>query len=204
MRLHIAIAATAVLIVGCAVAPPVIDLSSSAYRVSSETTAARKPVTRIEIRNSVKDDVQQSFNTTLGAENLIPIRPATTTKQTVEADLQSFFSAALVVDNSAKRAVSVTIAKADSYWVLGRAATVPLVGIAFAGADTEFGMNIRVLMEVEEDGKVISSYQFDEKITTQDKSSTGEAIQASYQRLVAAYRKRMFADLETRFVRRYL
>lgn len=202
MHLSKAIALIAIALSGCASAPPrAIDLSQSIYRVSTESVASRKAVSRIEIRNTADDG--KLINTMLGSDTFSPIKPATTTKQTVESDLHSFFSLALRPDAASTRSLVITISKADSYWVWGGVAKVPFFGLLVVGADTEIGMNIKVLFEVEEGGKVISTYLFDEKISIQDQASTGDAIAVSYQRLIATYRKKFFDELDARFVSRY-
>jgi hypothetical protein len=188
------------LVAGCSTVPPVIDLSGSAYR-TSENATNRKSVSSIQFRNKAEEG--KLVNGGIGG-SVFPIIPATTTRQTVESDMRSFFGEAIFVDPSSKRSLLVTISKADSYWVFGAMSAVPFLGLLTVGADTEFGMNVRVLVEVEEGEKVVSSYTFDEKITVQDKSTTGQAVQTSYKHLIAEYRKRLFPELESRFIRRYL
>lgn len=196
------IALMAIALSGCASTPPrTIDLSQSTYRVSTERVALRKSISHIEIRNTADDG--KLVNTMLGSDSFIPIKPATTTRQTVESDLHSFFSLALRPDAASTRSLTITISKADSYWVWGGVAKVPFFNFLVVGADTEVGMNIKVLLEVEEGGKVISTYLFDEKIFIQDQVSTGDAIALSYQRLIASYRKKLFDELDSRFVSRY-
>lgn len=192
----------ALLVSACSSTPLVVDLPAYAYHASPETKLARKAIANIDIRSTADDG--NSVYGGLGADTSVQLKPAVPTKQTVELDLRQFFAEVLSTDKASTRSITATIRRAESYWIWSAAAKTPILGLAFANADTEFGMNVRVSIEVEEGGKVISSYLFDEKITIQDKAATREAIQASYKRLVAEYRKRLYAELEVRFLQRYL
>lgn len=200
MRLLLAIA-TSLLVCGCASTPPVIDLSESVFKAGSINQSERKQIGTLRIINRADDG--KVVNTILGSDSIFPIKPATTTKETVEQDLKRFFESVFSTDKTTAQDITVTISKADSYWVWGGGAKVPFFGLFMVNADTEFGINLRVLFEIEQKGKVTASYLFDEKITIQDKAATQEAIIQSYQKLIAEYRKRLFGELETRFVGRY-
>lgn len=199
MRLLLAIA-TSLLICGCASAPPVIDLAGSVFKTGSASQSERKQIGTLRIINKADDG--KFVNNTFG-DTINPIKPATMTKETVEQDLKRFFEDSLRIDKTADQDLTITISRADSYWVWGGADKVPLIGLFVVNADREFGVNLRVLFEIEQKGKVATSYLFDEKITVQDKATTREAIIQSYQKLIAEYRKRLFGELETRFVGRY-
>jgi hypothetical protein len=190
------------LLSACAHSPPVIDVSDSIYKSNSAIDISKKEISSINFRITADDGTYVKGG--IGSDTLFPIRPATTTKQTVESDLRRFFSSVTSAKSSAPRSMTVTIGKADSYWTMSAAANTPILGLALVGSDTDFGMNVRILIEIEESGKVIASYIFDEKIIIQGKSTNGEAIRESYKVLVAAYRKRLFSELESRFVPRYL
>ena len=85
----------------------------------------------------------------------------------------------------------------------GGAAKLPFVGIARAAADYDIGMNLKVLMEIEDSGKVVSSYLFDEKILIRDKVTDQAAMAETYRNLVNAYRIKFFWELDRNFVNRY-
>lgn len=193
---------SAIALSSCAAPPLVIDLPPSAYKTSPETVIPSKPISNVDIRTTADDG--NSVYGGIGADTLVQINPVTKTKQTVESDLRQFFVEAVPSDKASNRSITVTIRKVDSYWVWSAAAKTPIIGLAFANADTAFGMNVPVLIEVEEGGKVVSSYIFDERITIQGKATTRETIEAAYKRLVAEYRRRLYGELEARFVRRYL
>ena len=200
MRLLLIVAAS-LLVCGCASAPPVIDLSESVFKAGSVKHSERKNIGTLKIINKADDG--KFVNTILGSDSVFPIKPATTTKETVEQDLNRFFDNVLNIDKTSDQSLTVTVSKADSYWVWGGADKLPIIGIFTANSDREFGLNLRVLFEIEQKGKVTASYLFDEKITVQDKATTQEAIIQSYRKLIAEYRKRFFGEIETSFVGRY-
>ena len=139
------------------------------------------------------------------SDSYVPIKPATTTKETVESDIKQFFAESFRLGPLAPKSLVVTISKADSGMVNRWEAKIPIpfVGIVGTLAETEFYMNLRVLLEVEQNGKVISSSLFDEKVTIQGHCSRREVFIQSYRRLIAEYRRRFFGELETKFIDRY-
>ncbi len=186
---------------GCAGTPLVVDVSDSIYRGATPIRSAEHHISALTIVNKADDG--KVVNTTLGSDSIFPIKPETPTRVTVEQDIKRYLGEQLVTDHSAKRSVYVTISKADAYWVWGSAAKMPFVGLALAGANTDIGMNLKVLIEIEDSGRVISSYQFDENIVIQDKATDQGAIAASYRKLIETYRKKFFQELDTRFINRY-
>lgn len=186
---------------GCAGTPLVVDVSDSIYRGATPTHSAAHRISAIAIINKADDG--KMVNTTLGSDSVFPIKPETPTRVLVEQDIKRYLEEHLVADPSAKRSLFVTISKADAYWVWGSAAKLPFVGLALAGANTDIGMNLKVLIEIEDSGKVISSYQFDENIVIKDKATDQEAIAASYRKLIETYRMKFFGELDIRFINRY-
>lgn len=190
----------AVICVACSPVRPKIDLSDSAYKAAASATSGSRKISNLEIRSTAEEGkIVRSF-----PDTYIPIKTAITTSKTVEADLIKFFADVTTADLSASRSLSITITKADCYWLYGGAMAIPVVGLFAIGADTDFGMHLRLLIEVEENGKVISTYPVDEKIVIQGKATTQDSIVESYKKLMAEYRKRVFGELEIRFVSRYL
>lgn len=190
------------LLAGCVSPPSVIDLSASTYEVGSKTKELRAAISKIDVRNLATNG-ENSFGT-LGNRSVFTIVPATPTKQTVEDDLRSFLGQATSIDTSATRSIVVSILRADSYWVNDVAGSIPFVGLALVGADKEFGMNLRLQIEVESNGKVVSTYQYEDVIKIPGKATMRADIDNSYQLLVAEYRRRLFNELESRFLTRYL
>lgn len=189
-----------VLCAACSPVRPNVDLSDSAYKATASKTSTSRKISNLDIRSTAEEgQIVRSF-----PDTYIPIKTAITTSKTVEADLKQFFADVTTADPSASRSLAITITKADCYWLYGGAMVIPVVGLFAVGADTDFGMNLRVLIEVEENGKVVSTYTVEEKIIIQGKATTRDSIDESYKKLMAEYRKRVFTELETRFVKRYL
>lgn len=186
---------------GCAAQPLKVDVSQTIYDARVPSMAKPK-VSEITLINKADDG--EMVNTALGSDSVFPIKTEKATKETVEKDLRRYLHERTARSSEAKKSLRVVIHKADSYWVWSSAAKAPIFGLAFIGADTDFGLNLRISFEVEEGGKVISTYWFDDVITIQAKSTTQEAIKKSYKELVGEYRKTLFGDLDSEFVGRYL
>jgi hypothetical protein len=149
MRLLI-IVATSLLLCGCASAPPIIDLSESVFKAGSKKQTERKTLGIFKIINKADDG--KFVNTMLGSDTFFPIKPATTTKETVEQDLNRFFDSVFNIDKTSDQSLTVTVSKADSYWVWGGADKLPIIGIFTVNSNREFGLNLRVLFEIEQRG----------------------------------------------------
>lgn len=188
------------MVCGCANPHRVIDVSDSVYKTSADNKADQKIIRIINIINKADDG---KVDNPLFGKSIIPIKPATTTKETVEQDIKRFLEESFVIDKSAPTDITVTIQKADSYYVIGSSEKIPYVNLFTIFTDTEIGLNLRVLFEIENKGKVVSSYLFEENITTEGKIAVEEHINQSYKNLIATYRKRFFSELETRFINRY-
>lgn len=186
---------------GCANAPLNIDVSDSIYTGSNPVRSIVHSISSIVFVNKATDG--KMVNTTLGSDSVFPIVPLVPTKATVEDDVRRYFDRHLVINSDSVRSIKVSILKADSYWVWSSAAKIPFVGILFVDADTDFGINLKVLIEIEQAGKVISSYLFDEKIVIQAKSTTEEKIKDSYKALISNYRETFFGHLDLNFINRY-
>ena len=178
------------LLTACSTAPAVVDLSDSVYKPSSPNEGDQYSVSFVKILNKAD-----------GGRNALRLHKPT--RETVEEDLKRFLADTLPVKKTAPRSLQVTISKAESYWLYEGAATIPIIGILFIDADFEFGINLRVLFEIEQNSKVVSSYLFDERVTIQGKAATPDNIRESYKKVIAEYRKRFFGELETNFLNRY-
>ena len=121
----------------------------------------------------------------------------------MEEDLKRYFGQKIAIDKNSNRSLTINILKADTYWVWTSAQKLPYIGIAFAAGGTDIGMNLKVLIELEENGKVVSNYLFDEKIVIKDDALTEEALKKSYARLIATYRQKFFREIEGTYLRRY-
>lgn len=186
---------------GCASNPAVVDLSDSIYKINNKSNSERKSLSGFVLINKA---AKSELINGLGSDTYIPISTATPTRDTVESDLRDYFENKLSLDAGNNRSLRVTIYKADSYWAWTAADKIPIFGLLFVGSDTEFSINLRVLFEVEVQGKVVASYLYDEKIIVEDKATTDESVVQSYKKLIAAYRGKFFEDLDNNFIHRYL
>lgn len=193
--------AAMLLLGGCTPSLLQADLSGSAYRSEASRGWQKKPIAALKVINNASDGKMQYG---LIEDTAVPLKLATPTRVTVENDVRDFFAESAAIDGASNINLVITIARADSYWISTGVSKIPIIGLAAVAADTEFGMNLRILFEVEEAGKVRASYLFDEKVTINDQAMTRETIALAYQKLVAEYRKRLFSELEGRFVQRYL
>ncbi|QWC88278.1 hypothetical protein [Cupriavidus metallidurans] len=168
---------------------------------TSISDGKKSAVSSVEVRNDAPPPVPAE-NTTFSA-SYMPIR--SNTAETVAADLKSYFARATTAGSPDAQRVIARIEVSDAYWVATAAAKVPIVGIFALGGDREFFMNVRVSFEVEERGKVLRTFTVNERFSIPDgKADTQEDIARSYQRLVAQYRERFFANLDRAFTTRYL
>lgn len=195
------LAIACVFLLGACAAQPPIDVSNSQNLVRSNLLDVAKPtLSAVDIINQAKvpdarisafDDVHISFKTQ--------------TAQTVTSDIASYFKTATQNSANTTQKVSVTIDKADAYWVFGGAKRIPFIGLFAAASDCEYVMDVRATFEVEVNGKVTKTFTMDREYSFPDGKATGlDDIKAAYQRLVALYREKFFAELDERFVTRYL
>ncbi|WP_423905908.1 hypothetical protein [Candidatus Spongiihabitans sp.] len=68
--------------------------------------------------------------------------------------------------------------------------------------DTEFSILLKINIEVEENGTVISTYFFDDEIRIRGKYKGWERQGVSYQKLIKKYRNRLFRELDFYFLGR--
>jgi hypothetical protein len=186
---------------GCANTPMSVDLSQSEHLLQRKSKQDKASVSNVVITN--KAEKTKLVNTPLGSDTLFPFNTDVETRQTVEADIRRFFDVTLDKNQKSSRSLAITINKVDGYWVWGGASKIPFVGLFTVGADTDFVVSLRVLFEIEEGGKVISSYLFDDKFVIQGSAATEDVIKENYQRLIAEYRNKFFSELDDRFVARY-
>jgi len=191
---------------GACAAPAPIDVSQSAYLVRTALTEGLKPqVTSIVVENAAPPP-DEARNPAF-SESYIPVK--SNTSETVAADIKSYFGQSTVQTTTGSQKVIARIERADAYWIVNASDKLPMVGLFSIGADHEFYMRLHVSFEVEEAGKVVRTFVVDEKFSIPDgKDSTQASIATSYptsyQRLIALYRQRLFADLDRQFTARYL
>ena len=188
---------------GCAAPRPpfIVDVSDSIYRGASPNRSLAHHISTLTIINKADDGT--FVDTAFTSDSICPIKPQTRTRDTVEQDIKRYLEDQLLIDHSAKLALRVTIYKADSYFVITSARKTPFVGLATHSSDTDIGMNLKVLIEIEDSGKVVKSYLYDEKIVIYGKYADYDDIAASYRKLIDKYRKIFFGELDNQFINRY-
>lgn len=181
--------------------PPVIvpQLTSS---VSDDRNVNSTLLSKVDIRlvaAETKYFVDGAFGDTYLPVGLLP-----KASEVVAQDLRAFFAKNLGDARSASKSLTITIEKADCFFVMTVADKVPLLGLALFGRERKFQMNLRLTIEVEVAGKVISTYSINESISSLGSARDSEALSSAYLKLIAAYREKVFEDLRTKFAPRYL
>lgn len=183
---------------GCANKSMNIDVSDSKYKIKEKLV--------IDIKDLIIENKAQNGemkNTMLGSDTTIPIVPKVPTKETVENDIKNYFQAMEKLQSSDKT-LKITIKKADSYWTWSDVQKLPIFGLLAVGQNVTYGLNLKVLFEVEENGKVIKSYIFDDTIKVKNPNATKEDIIAGYKKLISKYREIFFNEIHNQFTKRYL
>jgi hypothetical protein len=194
---------SALVLASCATTPaPPIDVSRSAVLVKSTLADSSKPtVSAFEVQNQAPPPPRSKISAFDDVD--IPIRSET--DKTVADDLTNYFAKATRTDPASPQKVIARIERADAHFVFGGAKRIPFLGILAIGSDTDFVMNLRVIFEVETNGKVLRTYQVNETYTVPDgKSADTDSVNDSYRRLVELYRTRLFSELDQTFTPRYL
>jgi hypothetical protein len=190
---------TAIILAGCSSAPLKVDLSSSEYQPE---IVKKKDIRELNIINKAAHG--KLVNTMLGSDTHFPIQTAQPTKQTIANDIERYFEETTKKNHNSTNSVTVTVYKADAYWVWGGASKIPIFGLLAAGSETPYRMNLKILLEIEYNGMVEKSYLFDEVIEIQASAATEESIKTGYASLVAESRRALFSELDKRFINRYL
>ena len=108
-------------------------------------------------------------------------------------------------DPASTEKVIVRIEQVDTYWVFRAAKRAPFIGLALLGTPDVFAMRLRATFKVEDNGKVLRTFSYDETYSLADGSATTQdSIAESYARLIALYRQRFYDDLDQQFAARYL
>jgi len=191
---------TMLILSGCA--PIVVDLSGSDNLVLRQSQKLEHFDYKFVVLNRA---LESKADQHLFGASTFPMRTEEKPKDLVEKDIKRFFDLLTARSDDGKRIVA-RIDKADAYWVNPGVNSVPIVGMFTVWtANYPFTFDISITFEVEENGKVIHSYPFNQKIEIQDgDASTQAGMEKSYQRIVMNYRKMLFDALELEFIPRYL
>lgn len=183
---------------GCAT-PLKVDIQDLSPTTKAQATGMR--VADIKLVNRATDP---KFVNDLFDDSFVPIRTDPSTKKTVEADIDRLLRNMLEVDPTAPTTLFVKVQRAEAFWVYGVVDRIPFVGLATAGSDREFLMNVSFQIEVEQQGKVKNTYAFEEKISTQGSAAFSSDIREAYEILVQTYRPVLERALRVDFIDRYL
>ncbi|MBP1680814.1 MAG: hypothetical protein H6Q35_1153 [Proteobacteria bacterium] len=183
---------------GCAKKSINIDVSDSKYQVKEQV---KIDIKKINIENLSNNGEMK--NTILGSDSIIPIVPETPTKKTVEDDIKDYFLTMEMLKSS-NRVLKIIVKEADSYWTFSDVQKIPIVGLFAVGEKVTYGLNLKILFEVEEDGKVIKSYTFNDTIKIKNGNATQDDIIAGYKKLISQYREVFFNEIHNQFTKRYL
>jgi len=178
-----------------------VDLPKVSFQPSVNDQSKNRQVKSIKLVNQAKRG--ENMGRFLG-DSHIAVEPEISTKEVIENDIRSYFEKRLVLSDSATKSFKIKIKKANSYYIAGSGDTVPFVGLFTVHSYHPYYLHLDVFFEIEEDGKVIKSYDFDEKIILENgKTAYPSDIQESYIRLIRLYRDVFFNLLDSEFIDRY-
>jgi hypothetical protein len=185
------------LFAGCTIKPMEVDLGTNHFNNQTPLNINIKTISIEKVEKEIKVDYSGY------GDSKMPIPTKESTTSVVEKDINEYFSK-LLFNTSSNRTLNITIKEAVPYWIFSSAKKIPLVGVFAAGADTDYSLNLNILFEIEENGKVINSYSYNDVITIKNSASFEEDIKKGYQELIKKYRSVFFNELENKFIKRYL
>lgn len=149
----------AMLMSGCA--PLVVDLSGSDHLVDRQTQNPDRFDYKLVVLNRAPEP---KIDQHLFGASTFPMRTTEKPRETLEKDIKRFFDH-LTMRTDDERRIVARIDKAEAYWINPGVNTVPLVGMFTVwAANYPFVFDISVTFEVEENGKVVHSYPFTQKV----------------------------------------
>lgn len=202
MKNIVLVSAVLLALFGCAPMP--VNLASSDNFVNRQAQNKNRLDYKLVVINraaQTKTDVNMFAVGTFPINKRIQVDP----QATLESDIKKGFENVTERTDNYRRIVA-RIDKADAYWVSPAVNGIPLIGLfTMYTSNYPFVFDISVTFEVEENGKVVNSWPFTQKVEIQDgNGATPGGIEESYQRLVAKYRKVMFDSINDEFIPRYL
>lgn len=191
----------AVVLCGCA--PMAVDLSGSDNLVNRQVQKSDQFDYKLVVLNKAPETTTKNilFGTGIHPINFTAEKP----KDTLERDIKRYFGKITSrVDN--ERRVVVRIDRADAYYEGRASKQIPFIGLFTVWIpNTLYVFDINVYFEVEENGKVIRSWPFTQKVEFHEgETATPSGLERSYQQLISMYRKSMFDSLNEEFIPRYL
>jgi hypothetical protein len=188
-----------VLFSGCASTPSaLVNVNDSKYFSNLPKTV----VSEIKISNNTSVS-KGTFNLISDSKVTLPYKP--TALQVVEEDLHDLFSQRTLLDSNANKLIYINIERADAYWIHGGVDKIPFLSILTVTTNQKYVFNVKITIEVETNGKVISAYTIDEEveyIAPGAWSTDGE--KQNYSNLIKEYREKILKKIDDRFISRYL
>lgn len=177
-------------VTGCATFNPPIP----AMTIKSANNVALKSISIVD-RTGAESKRKFSFF----GDQQGPIKAKTPFSKIVGDDISAFFMRSSASDYS----LAVQIQTAEPYFTMTAEQKVPFLGILASGMDVEYGVYLRLQFEVEQNGKVLRTYAYDNVIKTMGQNATPKDMEEGYQKLISEYRRDFFQQLDKEFVARY-
>lgn len=191
-----------IVLTGCAIPPTRIDTNDFSYASNNNFATTTPAVSNVLVKNEAADGKYERQGLLGGARAPCFLDPAP--KLLVEKDFNHFFAASTQIEPTANRKIVVTIKKASCHIVASAMQAMPYVGIALAATERTLSMEVTAVLEVEQDGKVDSSFYLERETEISRKLISQEDIHAAMRALIAAYRLEVYSELDHSFLRRYL
>lgn len=119
--------------------------------------------------------------------------------QVIKKDLTSFFNKSLGSEFN----IVAHIQRADPYLTRTVEQRIPIIGLFLLNEEVEYGLYLRIHFEIEQNGKVIKTYLYDNLIKTMAENASPSDVKKGYLKLVSTYRQEFFKQLDSEFLARY-
>ena len=185
---------------GCAANPVAVSLSA----MQREPGAVEKPLLRqVTIVN--ESIPFKPVRGVMGSEGKYPLRMVPAFPDVLTGDLQEYFANSVRVDAAKSHtALRVRILSADAYVRVNGGASIPILGVAAALGNQNFGLAVRLSIDVEVEGKVQRTYTVEREyiVIAPDRSLKERA--GTYTKMIVDYREKLYSELDAQFLSRFL
>lgn len=178
--------------------PLVVDTSESVIKPAG---TYRSTVSSYEIVNG-SPAMQREI--ALFGDSYVPLVLAKPTSETVEEDLRRLFDATISRAPTSEYSFRVLIKRAHSHWTWSTAQKLPFVGLALVSAPVDYTLDLAILFEVEQNGRVLRTFPYERKVVIQNSAAVESSQIEGYQRLIAEYRATALREIERELIGRYL
>lgn len=128
-----------------------------------------------------------------------PIKEAPSFFRIISTDITAYFPRS----EESQYRLNVWIHHAEPYRTLTTLQRIPGLRRLTPGTPTEYGVYLQILFEIEQNGKVVHTYDYYNTIRTMVPDDTGSEIDKGYEKLVATYRQEFFQQLDRDFIARH-